>query len=81
MAWGTRKGIATPRGVYVPKTDDLTNELKAAAKFAGLEAFNVKIDGTYVDDPTHLHTNSVAALAAEARVEAIEVEAYDTAGR
>ena len=81
MSWTLRKGIATPRGVYVPKTDDLTTELIEAAKFAGLEAFNVKIDGGYVDDPTKLHTNSIAALAAEASIEAVEVEAYDTAGK
>ena len=81
MTWTTRKGIQTPKGVYVPKTDDLVKELKAAADFAELEAFNVKIGGNYVESETRLHTNSVAALTASTSIEAVTVEARDIAGR
>ncbi len=80
MSWTIAKGINTPAGTYNPVTDDLTKELVAAAKFAGLTTFNVRIDGHYVDDPTALQTNSIAALAAQASVEAVGVEAHDTAG-
>ncbi len=80
MSWSVRirKGIGTPRGVYTPKTDNLTLELVEAAKFAGIDgAFAVKIDGHYVDDPSHLQTNSIAALIAAVSI--VEVEPHDTA--
>lgn len=80
MAWTVRKGIQTPRGVYVPKTDDLAKELKAAADFAGLEAFNVKIDGKYFEE-AELPTNSIKALIQDVGVEAVEAVARDTAGQ
>jgi hypothetical protein len=80
MAWTIRKGFNTPKGIYTPKTDDLTVELVAAAEFAGLDSFNVKIDGHYVDDPTALQTNSIKALVADVSIESVEVEARDTAG-
>ena len=79
--WSTKKGINTPKGVYVPTSDDLTKELLKAAEFAGLARFNVKIDGAYVEKPEHLHTNSVKALAAEASIESVTVEPRDVAGR
>ncbi len=78
--WTIGTGIMTPNGFYMPKTDDLRKELVEAAKFAGLNAFNVKIDGNYVETPEALHTNSLAALAAPASIESVEVEAHDTAG-
>ena len=80
MSWNVARGITTPRGVYTPQSDDLARELVEAAKFAGLRTFNVKIDGYYVPDPSALQTNSIAALAAEAIIEAVEVEAHDVAG-
>ncbi len=80
MTWAIATGIRTPKGTYTPVTDDLTKELVAAAKFAGLLNFNVKIDGNYVDNPADLHTNSVAALAAEASIEEVRVEPHDVAG-
>ncbi len=69
-------GIRIPAGVYVPKTDNLKGEIIAAAKQAKLENFNVKIDGTYYDNPEDLHTNSIAELAGKE----IVVEPYDIAG-
>jgi hypothetical protein len=78
--WTVRKGIATPKGVYVPKSDNLKAELVAAAKFAGLEAFNVKIDGKYFE-PEELPTNSIESLIQSVGVEAVETVARDTAGR
>ena len=86
MSWSVSTGISTPRGVYTPVTDNLTKELVEAAKFAGLTAFNVKIDGHYVVDSSALQTNSISALSQEVSVEGIEpvstieVEAHDTAG-
>ena len=80
MSWTVRKGINTPKGTYIPQSDDLAEELKKAAEYAGLEAFNVKIDGHYVNDPSALQTNSIAALSEQASIEAVEVEPFDTAG-
>ena len=77
--WTIGKGIATPKGAYTPKTDDLKVELVAAAKFAKLEAFNVKIDGKYYE-PDELPTNSIKALIQDVKVEAVETVARDTAG-
>lgn len=79
--WTIAKGIKTPRGAYVPKTNNLTDELVAAAKFAGIESFNVKIDGMYYDDPDKLPTNDLSAINKDIAIENIEVEARDTAGR
>lgn len=77
--WTTGKGIKTPKGIYVPKTDDLKAELVKAAESAGLEAFNVKIDGKYYE-PDELPTNSIKALIQDVKVEAVETVARDTAG-
>jgi len=79
MAWGIAekgKGIVTPTGTYAPKTDNLESEIKAAAKSAGLENFNVKIGGEYFDNPEDLDTNSIADLGGAEVV----VEPYDIAG-
>lgn len=81
MAWDVDRGagavaIKVPGGTYAPKTDDLTQEILAAAKKAGLENFNVKIGNKYYDDPADLKTNSIAKLAGVA----IIVEPYDIAG-
>jgi hypothetical protein len=77
--WTVGKGINTPRGAYVPKSDNLKLELVNAAKHAGLEAFNVKIDGKYYE-PDELPTNSIKALIQDVKVEAVETVARDTAG-
>lgn len=80
MAWTIdKKTISTPRGAYTPKTDDLTAELIAAGEFAGLGAFNVKIDGKYYE-PDELPTNSIKALIQTMSIEAVEVSPRDTAG-
>jgi hypothetical protein len=79
--WTIEKQVINLPGnrTYIPKTDDLTVELIAAAKAAGLEAFNVKINGHYFE-PSELPTNSIKAIIQKISVEAVEVSARDTAG-
>ncbi len=72
--WTLVNGIVTPRGTYKAKSDDLVAEVKAAAKFAGLESFNVKIDGVYVDTPADLTKANMS------EVGTVSVEPYDAAG-
>lgn len=74
QAWSINLTIKTPAGEYTPKSDNLTQEAKAAAAFAGLRKFFFKIDGVYYASPAELPTNSIAALVADASVEAVEVE-------
>jgi hypothetical protein len=78
--WTVSRGINTPKGVYVPQSDNLSKELVEAAKFAGINAFNVKIDGMYYDEPGKLPTNSIAALTQDVSVESVEIKARDIAG-
>lgn len=72
--WGANPVIKTPNGDYTPVSDDLAAELKAAAASRGMKPFFVKIDGEYISGPWALQTNSIAALAADVSIEAVEVE-------
>ncbi len=69
MTWQTSNTIKTPKGDYTPKSDDLIRELKAAAVSCGFKDFIVFIDGHQVADASELHTNSIAALVDQARIE------------
>lgn len=72
--------IQLPGGAtYTPQSDDLTAELIAAAKSAGLEAFNVRINGHYYE-PDTLPTNSIKAIIQTIAIESVTVTARDTAG-
>lgn len=75
--------IQTPQGDYVPQSNDLAKEFKAAAVSAGLKEFRVFIDGIEIVDPKNLPTNSVEALIAQPRIEGVakaRVAGYDVAG-
>jgi hypothetical protein len=72
--WTLKAGINTPKGMYNAKGDDLAEEIKNAARFAGLEAFNVKVDGKYVDTPADLKATNFDG------VKTVSIEPYDTAG-
>lgn len=72
--WTLKKGIQTPAGLYNAESDELIPEIMKAAKFAGLESFNVKVDGEYVDNPGDMEATDFS------EVTTVEIEAYDTAG-
>ena len=80
-------GIDTPKGLYVPQTDHLIDEVKAAARYAGLSRFKLFINGAQVNNPNDVPTQSIAELTENARVEGVEgsaakveVKRYDRAG-
>lgn len=77
-------GIETPKGVYVPASDDLVTEVKAAARFAGLSQFKLFLNGTQVMSPKELPVKKLSELTERARVAGIEatiaVEPYNKAG-
>jgi len=72
--WTVKSGIDTPKGKYFPKTDNLVNEIMEAATFAGLESFDVLVDGVYVDTPADLQAQNFSD------VKTVSIEPYDTAG-
>ena len=73
--WTLTKGIKTPKGMFTPTGGDLIEEINNAARFAGLESFNVKVDGEYVDTAADMAATDFD------EVDTVEIEPYDTAGR
>lgn len=72
--WTLKSGIKTPKGMYTPEGNNLLDEITNAARFAGLNSFNVKVNGAYVDTVEDLtHTDF-------AGVTSVEIEPYDVAG-
>jgi len=72
------KGINTPNGVYKPAGDILLTECVAAAKYAGMKKFNIKIDGHVYTSAEELPVEKLSALIQAVSV--VAVEAKDTAG-
>jgi len=64
--------IKTPKGDYTCESDNLTEEFFKAARMCGYTSFRAFVDDNLVDNPAALHTNSVAALADQARIEGVE---------
>ncbi len=74
MTWTLKAGIKTPAGMFTAKGNDLLDEINNAARFAGLDAFNVKVNGKYVDTPEDLTKTDFTG------VKTVEIEPYDVAG-
>jgi hypothetical protein len=83
--------IVTPKGNYIPKTDDLIAEAKVAARESGLSRFRLWVNGKQIMAETDLPTRKISELAEVAKVEGIvddkgegkpsvRVEKYDRAG-
>ena len=76
--------IKTPRGDYHVKSNDLKAEILAAANFASLRDFRVRVNGTMIETAKDLQTNSIPALIDQARIEgvepAVEVGAHNKPG-
>lgn len=76
-------GIDTPKGVYTPQSDNLMEELKAAARFAGLTKFRIHINGKQILETKDV-PKTISGLAEVARVEGVDasasVQRYDKAG-
>lgn len=67
--------IKTPNGGFTPTNPaDLKASIYEAARYCGLRDFNVKVNGTYVDDATSLEGKALGD------VTNVSIEAYDTAG-
>ncbi len=82
--WTNLKAINTPKGAYLPKSDDLKKEIMSAAEYAGLSNFRVRINGLQIDSAEQLPCDSIKALIHTVTIEGVEptvaVERYDKAG-
>ncbi len=83
-AWNMEKGnktakftIATPKGAYTPESDNLEDEIRAAARFGGLKHPVVQVHGEYIDCSDDLPVELISKLEAGTTV---AVSAYDIAG-
>ena len=74
MSWTVKaNGIKTPAGMYKPDTTDLKDAIYQAARFAGLNEFDVIVDGNHIDTEEDLLATDMT------RVAVVEIKAYDTA--
>jgi len=82
--WHGNLVIQTPAGDYTPVGDNILEEIRNAAKSAGLTSFKVKVNGVQLMTPKDLQTNSLSALRDQISIEGaekatIKVEPYDKA--
>ena len=66
-------GIKTPKGMYKPDTENVKDAIYQAARFAGLESFDVVIDGRFIETEAQLTETDMTKVAT------VEIKPYDTA--